>query len=268
MEATTPSRPTRPRILLQPAIIRVYKVLGIAALAAILVGLIVFLTVNVFYFFNDSWVRPQILSPQHEKVIAAVADEAEAKIQRSQLDSERDAAQAEVAALDREITSAEKFEADAAEVATGPIKTAEDALARRAYDQSVSDRLAAVDRKAALTERISTLDTRIAEQDELIARMRRSPFLAAAEGTVVVAFVPYDNLDRVRPGVSLYGCKWGLVRCSEVGKVLTLLPGEVSDFHPHDRTPERGVYAEIELHDPHDAELGVLFAGRRPFWVF
>ena len=46
------------------------------------------------------------------------------------------------------------------------------------------------------------------------------------------------------------------------------LPGEVSDFHPHDRTPERGVYAEIELHDPHDAELGVLFAGRRPFWVF
>lgn len=268
MEATTkPPRPSKTRLLLQPTIIRVYKAAGIAALGAILLGLILFLTVNVFYFFDNSWVRPQILSPNHEKVVAAVSAEADAQLQKSQLETTRLEAVANLAQHDRTIEAAEKFEADAADIAGRRITDAQSAMLRRELDQVRLERLAAADRRAGLERRIQDLETRIAEQDEIIARLRSSPYLKAADGRVVVAFVPYDNLETVETGVALYGCRWGLVRCENVGRVGRILDGEVQDFHPHDNTPMRGVLAEIELTNPRAAEWGVLFADSKPFWI-
>lgn len=263
-----PRSSSRLRVLLQPTIIRLYKTAGIAALAAILVGLILFLTVNIFYFFNDSWVRPMILSPQHEKVVAAVSAEADAQLAHSRLDSERLEAIDELAQLERAITVAEKFEADAASVGDGPIKDANQALVRRELDRSALERAAATDRKAALQRRLTDLETRIADQDKILVSLHDSPYLKAAQGRVTIAFVPYDNLEKVRPGTSLYGCEWGLVRCSYVGKIVSILDGEVTDNHPHDGTPVRGVLAEIELSNPKAAEWGVLFAEHKPFYVF
>ena len=263
-----PRSSSRVRQALQPTIIKLYKAAGIAALGAILVGLILFLTVNIFYFFDDSWVRPQILSPQHEKVVAAVTAQADAKLARSRLESERLEALDELVQIDREIAAAEKFEADAAGVATGPLKDASQALARRELDRAILERAAANDRKEALGRHIKDLETRIADQDAILSRLQDSPYLKAADGRVTVAFVPYENLEKVRPGVSLYGCEWGLVRCSYVGKVVSILDGEVTDAHPHDGTPKRGVLAEIELSNPKAAEWGVLFAGHKPFYLF
>ena len=56
------SRSSRPRfwIALQPSIVRLYKAAGLVALTAILVGLVGFLIVNIFYFFDHSWVRPVV----------------------------------------------------------------------------------------------------------------------------------------------------------------------------------------------------------------
>ncbi len=53
-------------VAVQPSIIRLYKVAGLVALTAILVGLLGFLIVNIFYFFDNSWVRPVVLSPTHQ----------------------------------------------------------------------------------------------------------------------------------------------------------------------------------------------------------
>jgi hypothetical protein len=268
MTTTTTTKPSRLRLMVQPTIIRLYKGAGIVALGAILIGLIVFLTVNVFYFFNESWVRPMILSPHHEKVVAAVTAEANAQLARSRLENDLRDTQGELAQLDRQIASAEQFAADATAVATGPIKDASQALVRRELDKSALERAGAVDRKAALGHRLEDLETRLKEQDGILESLHGSPYLKAATGRVVVAFVPYENLDRIRPGVSLYGCEWGLVRCSYVGKVTAILDGEVNDTHPHDGSPKRGVLAEIELSNPRAAEWGVLFAGHRPFWIF
>ena len=58
-------------VAVQPSIIRLYKVAGLIALTAILVGLIGFLVVNIFYFFDNSWVRPVVLSPTHQRVVEA-----------------------------------------------------------------------------------------------------------------------------------------------------------------------------------------------------
>ena len=59
-------RSSRPRfwIAIQPSIVRVYKVAGLIALTAILVGLVGFLIVNIYYFFDHTWVRPVVLSGQ------------------------------------------------------------------------------------------------------------------------------------------------------------------------------------------------------------
>jgi hypothetical protein len=270
MTTTSTTKPpaSRGRLFLQPTIIRLYKGAGIAALGAILIGLILFLTVNTFYFFNDSWVRPMILSPQHEKVVAAVTAEADAKLAKSRLDGERQEAAAELVQIDRAVAAGLKFEADVGAVGAGPIKDANAGLLRRELDRSALERAAAGDRKEALTRRIADLDTRVAEQDALLERLRASPYLKAAAGRVVIAFVPYENLEKVHPGVSLYGCQWGLVRCEYVGKVTSILDGEVNDTHPHDGSPKRGVLAEVELSNPKAAEWGVLFAGHKPFYLF
>lgn len=263
---TTTPRPSRTRVLLQPAIIRVYKTAGIAALGLILVGLVVFLTVNVFYFFNDNWVKPQILGPNHDKVIAAVATEADAQLHRTELQHQRDAATAELTQIDREVAAAAKFLEDAGAHA-GAIATADEAVVRDLIDRKTLANASAEDRKAGLEHHIADLDTRIAEQDEILARLNKSPYLRASNGRVVVGFVPYDNLDNVRPGVTLYGCEWGLIRCSAVGKVTALVDGEVRDTHPHDDSPQRGVLVEIALTNPGAAQWGILFAGKKPFWI-
>jgi len=58
-------------LAVQPTIIRLYKAAGLVALTAILIGLLGFLIVNIFYFFDHTWVRPVVLSPTHQKVVEA-----------------------------------------------------------------------------------------------------------------------------------------------------------------------------------------------------
>jgi len=72
-------------VAVQPSIIRLYKVAGLVALTAILIGLIGFLIVNVFYFFDNSWVRPVVLSPTHQKVLEASGQLNDSRLRASQL---------------------------------------------------------------------------------------------------------------------------------------------------------------------------------------
>src|SRR6201995_996410 len=85
------SRSSRPRfwIALQPTIVRVYKMAGLVALTAILIGLVGFLAINIFYFFDHTWVRPVSLSPTHQRVVEASTQLADAKLRAAQLITER-----------------------------------------------------------------------------------------------------------------------------------------------------------------------------------
>src|SRR5882724_8518903 len=96
-------RSTRPRfwIALQPSIVRVYKVAGLVALTAILVGLVGFLVVNIFYFFDHTWIRPIVLSPTHQRVVDASTQLADAKLRASQLVTERMEIDGELAEIER-----------------------------------------------------------------------------------------------------------------------------------------------------------------------
>src|SRR5512144_1740870 len=131
MTTVDSSRPGRVRLLIQPAIVKLYRLTGIVALGVMLLGLLAFITVSIFYYFNHTWVRPVILSPTHAKVIEASTALNDARLRASELDSQRAEAVAALAQLDRLSPANQKFEAQAAPLVAGGIKSVEAALVQR-----------------------------------------------------------------------------------------------------------------------------------------
>ena len=76
--------------------------------------------------------------------------------------------------------------------------------------------------------------------------------------------MPYDNLDKVKPGAPLYSCAVGLFFCHKVGSVVAVLAGEMTFKHPLHNTMLRGQAVQLKLDDARMAEKPVLFAGGRP----
>ncbi len=120
------------------------------------------------------------------------------------------------------------------------------------------------DLRDALAQSLVAIDKALTRHSETIATIENSPFLRATKGQVTVAFVPYDNLDRVKPGTPLYGCRAGPLFCSKVGAVQEILNGEVTMKHPLHNTLLRGVMVEMKLLDRKWAEHSVLFLNRSP----
>jgi hypothetical protein len=269
MEARPPiSRRSTPKfwVALQPSIVRIYKVAGLVALTAILVGLLGFLTVNIFYFFDKSWVRPIVLDKTHEKVIAAGNQLAEAKERVNTLITEKLDVESQLADIDRTVAMDEKFIAEAG-TQEAP-KTPDAWLLRREIDKAKLDKDQAVSRRIPLNKRLDSLKNRIIEQEKFVVRLQDSPYAKAMDRKMVMAFVPLKNLrDDVKVGSKLYGCAWGLVRCSHVGKVNSIIDGELTEKHPHDESTQRGQLVEIEI-EPSAIEHSVLFAGGKPLWLF
>lgn len=261
------SEPGR-RPLLQPALIRLYKLAGVLVLGAILVGLIGFVTINVFFFFNQTWMRPIILSSEHPRVIEASRQMFDARSRGAELETQRAEVRTELSELERLVETNDRFIADVGPLAGRPIRTTDEAVLRRQLDQATIERADAFDRKGSLTQRASELDRRLEEQRRLIDKLSSSAYLRAADETVTVAFVPYANLDNVSVGAPIYGCRWRLFGCSRVGSVVSILEGEVSDIHPHDDSSQRGVMIQIEVRTRSDAEASILFVGRKPLWIF
>ena len=254
-------------VAVQPSIIRLYKVAGLVALTAILIGLLGFLIVNIFYFFDNSWVRPVVLGPTHQKVVEASTLLADARLRASQLDTEKLEIEAQLSEIERAVTIDDKYLADIGTLADAP-KSPDQWLVRREVDRVKLDKANQTGRRTPLEARLQSLGLRMKEQEEVVHRLEQSPYLRARQGKVVLAFVPYSNLRHIKAGTKLYGCSWGLVMCSRVGKVKATIDGEVQDIHPHDQSVQRGVMVEIELSTPSAEGNSVLFAGGKPLWLF
>ena len=259
-------RSTRPRfwIALQPSIVRIYKMAGLVALTAILVGLVGFLIVNIFYFFDHSWVRPVVLSPTHQRVVEASNQLADAKARASQLAGKLAELEEKVAANERAITLDEKDIARIGSRFDDP-KTADDWQMRLKLDELQLDKENKTGERRTLRGQIEDTRRLITAQDAVVNRLAQSPYLKAIESKVTLAFVSNQNLRNVRIGGPLYGCAWGLVWCRKVGTVKVVLEGEVQDIHPHDESVQRGLMVEVDVSE-WGANETVLFAGSKPLW--
>ena len=269
----TAAPPRRLGPLFQTGLIRAYKVMGLVLLSAILVGLVSFLTVNLFYMLNRSWVRPVILSPTHGAVLNAMSTLSEETSRRDEIVNQRDQLVAELEGIQRILTLNQDFQsqyekAQSADPAAPRGAAAYEALvARRAYSESVIERERSAARKQVIERQIARLDAAIKRYETLIQQVRASAYIHAMDRQVAVAFVPYENLDNVDEGMSIYACRWGLVWCREVGTVGAQLKGEVTDNHPQNGNSLRGVMIEMRLDDREAAEERALFVGKRPFWI-
>lgn len=259
-------RTSRPRfwIALQPSIVRVYKAAGLVALTAILVGLIGFLIVNIFYFFDHSWVRPVVLSPNHQRVIEASNQLADAKTRGSRLTGELALQEESLAANERGIADDDHFLAEIGAAADAP-RTPDQWLVRREVEKTRLDKDNKVGERVPLAQQIEQQKRLIKDQEAVVNRLAQSPYLKAIENKVTLAFVANQNLRNIKLGTPLYGCIWGLVWCHKVGTVKAVLDGEVQDIHPHDESIQRGLMLEVDVSDWGASET-VLFAGAKPLW--
>lgn len=259
-------RSSRPRfwIALQPSIVRIYKMAGLVALTAILVGLVGFLIINIFYFFDHSWVRPIVLSPTHQRVVEASTQLADSKLRASQLATEKLEIEGQLAELERVILADDAFIAEVGTVVDAP-KTTDQWLVRREVEKAKLENENLAGKRVPLGQRIDSLKLRIKDQDAVVGRLAQSPYLKAIDNKVTLAFVSNQNLRNVKIGTPLYGCAWGLVWCHKVGTVKAVLDGEVQDIHPHDESVQRGLMLEIDVSD-WGASEAVLFAGSKPLW--
>jgi len=267
MEA--PRKTPRFWIAVQPSIIRLYKVAGLVALTAILVGLIGFLIVNIFYFFDHTWVKPVVLSPTHQKVVEISNELADAQLQKSKLDAEKLEIAAQLDEIERAIKADDAFLTEVGTATDNP-KTPEQWLVHREVEKTRLDKDNENGRRAPLNARQKSLALRLDEQDQVIHRLEQSPYLRAKNGKVVLGFVPYQNLRNIndKQQTKLYACSWGLVLCHVVGRVKSTIDGEVQDIHPHDESVQRGIMIELELTTPSAEGENVLFAGSKPLWLF
>ena len=253
-------------VAVQPTIIRLYKAAGLVALTAILIGLLGFLIINIFYFFDHSWVRPVVLSPTHQKVVEASNQLNDAKLRQSQLDAEKIEIEASLTEIDRTIAADTKFLKDIGNRVDAP-KTPDEWLVHREVEKATLDEKNQEGKRAPLKARLDGLALRIEDEKKVVERLAASPYLKAVNHEVVLAFVPLSN-HNTKPGTKLYGCRFGLVMCHVVGKIKTTIDGEVQDIHPHDESVQRGQYVEIDLNTPSAANENVLFAGGKPLWLF
>jgi hypothetical protein len=104
----------------------------------------------------------------------------------------------------------------------------------------------------------------VGRYEQMVRTIQDSPYLRAAERKDTIAFFPYDNVDKVKPGAPLYACAIGLFFCTRVGKVVSVLAGETLFKHPLNNTMLRGQSVQLQLDDPKTGERPVLFAGGRP----
>jgi hypothetical protein len=107
----------------------------------------------------------------------------------------------------------------------------------------------------------------IQRQDQIINGVYRSAYMKAIADNATVALVPYSNLKNIEKGTPLYACKFDMIWCHEVGKVLDILPGEVMVKQPNRDSMVRGRMIEMQMSDPDAAEAEVLFAGSAPLWL-
>jgi hypothetical protein len=164
-----------------------------------------------------------------------------------------------------------EFESRAASL-TAEARALDAALARGSKQRGLSYEVLRIkqDYELSLLETQKARETRdalaasIERYEGMLEGIRQSPYLRAAEQRATVAFVPYDNLSSAQPGTVLYGCELEMLRCRPVGKILDVLPGEVTHKHPHREKLLRGQLMQLELDEPGAAERNVLFAGKAP----
>lgn len=263
--ATAAAQPGPVLRIVRPLLIRTYRVVGTVVLVLMLVGLLAFFVGEVFAYVDRSWARPMVLSPGDPRVVEATRALADANLQRTQLDLERQAAVAQLAKVESSLAERTRFEAEAQVRQAQATSPTDRLLLDHAVATARAERsLAEADRQTRVAA-VASLEQRLAEQDQAIARLAASPYVLPGGVRRTLVFVPYPNLERATPGAPVFGCRWGLLGCDRVGEIGVVLEGEVEDQHPDGGEQRRGVMVDVRLDGDAATAYDVLYMGAKPF---
>lgn len=138
-----------------------------------------------------------------------------------------------------------------------------------------------VDKKAELVSEITVLDITItmntkqidterSQVDRLNAALKdaaNTPFaVAATEGQINMALVPYDNQKVAAPGAPVYDCVLSFLICKRVGTVKRVFKGEQHTQHPIFHTDLRGYLVQLNLVDAEAVKSRTLFVSAKPLF--
>jgi hypothetical protein len=139
---------------------------------------------------------------------------------------------------------------------------------RQDFVRSALDVAKARDEITGYSEALAPLDRSIARYDDLLKVLAEDPLLKALHGNATMAFVPYQNLSRVRQGAPVFACRLDMLWCHKAGQIAQILPGELSQHSPVEAKNQRGVMLEITLVDDGQAARNqVLFLDHAPLWL-
>jgi hypothetical protein len=84
--------------------------------------------------------------------------------------------------------------------------------------------------------------------DALLRDLETRPLYRAMQEDTDLAFVPYEHLQRFSLSDRVYACTWSIFRCSTVGTIAEIVPGEVVALDPWGAL-QRGQYVVLALRD-------------------
>ncbi|HET6143131.1 MAG TPA: hypothetical protein VFE02_06450 [Candidatus Acidoferrales bacterium] len=93
-------------------LVPVYRLISILILSAILLGLAAYLVLTLFYFFNQSWIEPRIISPTDAQVLQLSGQLSQGSLLREQLVAQRMDLLVKLRDATRKATDSNQFQKD------------------------------------------------------------------------------------------------------------------------------------------------------------
>jgi hypothetical protein len=144
-------------------LVPVYRLISIVILSAILLGLATYLLLTLFYFFNQSWIEPRIVSPTDAQVLQLSGQLSQGSLLREQLVAQRMDLLVKLRDATRKATDSNQFQKDVKQTAK---QVVHDNLNKLASVQDV-DRSFKAAAPQILESDKSFASTAIAEADKL-----------------------------------------------------------------------------------------------------
>jgi len=98
-------------------LVPVYRLISLAILSAILIGLASYLSLTIFYYFNQSWIEPRIISPTDAQVLALNGQLSQGTLVREQLAAQRIDLLVKLRDATRKATDSNQFQKDVKQTA-------------------------------------------------------------------------------------------------------------------------------------------------------
>ena len=98
-------------------LVPVYRLISIVILSSILIGLASYLLLTLFYFFNQSWIEPRIISPTDAQVLALNGQLSQGTLLREQLAAQRIDLLVKLRDATRKATDSNQFQKDVKQTA-------------------------------------------------------------------------------------------------------------------------------------------------------